>query len=67
MNDTEALLQWAESTTSAFSVKYGEECLSTVEVASINLHTGKTQLYKEGRAPTYLKKYNKTVPVGTAS
>ncbi|MBR5485614.1 MAG: SpoIIE family protein phosphatase [Oscillospiraceae bacterium] len=45
---------------SALLVKSGEESLSTVDVASVDLFSGKTQFYKAGAAPTFIKKSNKT-------
>lgn len=45
---------------SALLVKSGEESLSTVDVTSFNLFTGKVSFYKAGAAPTFIKKYRKT-------
>lgn len=45
---------------SALLVKSGEESLSTVDVTSLNLFTGKASFYKAGAAPTFVKKYRKT-------
>ncbi|MEG1778707.1 MAG: SpoIIE family protein phosphatase, partial [Oscillospiraceae bacterium] len=45
---------------SALLVKSGEESLSTLDAASINLYTGKVNFYKAGAAPTFIKKFGKT-------
>ena len=51
----------------ALLVKTGDESLSTVDIASIDLFTGKTSFYKAGGAPSYIKKYDKTGSVPSTS
>ncbi|MEG1449011.1 MAG: SpoIIE family protein phosphatase, partial [Oscillospiraceae bacterium] len=51
----------------ALLVKTGDESLSTVDIASIDLFTGKTSFYKAGGAPSYVKKYDKTGSVPSTS
>jgi stage II sporulation protein E len=41
---------------SALLVKSGEESLATLDVAVIDLHSGKTDLYKAGAAPTFVRR-----------
>lgn len=52
---------------SALLVKSGDESLATVDVTSIDLYTGKTNIYKAGAAPTFARKSDKVVEVGCTS
>lgn len=52
---------------SALMVKSGEESLATLDVASIDLYTGKADFYKAGAAPTYLIKNGKAGYVESSS
>lgn len=56
---------------SALLVKSGEESLATIDIAGIDLYTGRTEFYKAGAAPTFLRKSgkggyveSKSLPVG---
>lgn len=44
---------------SALLVKSAEESLSTADITLIDLYTGKTQIYKAGAAPTFVKNEGK--------
>ena len=48
----EGALKFANS---ALLIKSAEESLSTADITLIDLYTGKTQLYKAGAAPTFVK------------
>lgn len=59
---------------SALLVKSGEESLSTIDIAAVNLYTGQVDFYKAGAAPTFVKHSGKTghihstsLPVGILS
>ena len=52
---------------SALLVKSGEESLATVDVTSIDLHTGRASFYKAGAAPTILRKGGRGGSVESAS
>lgn len=51
--DHEAALKMVNS---ALLIKSGEESLSTVDIATVDLHTGKALFYKAGAAPTFVLK-----------
>ncbi len=52
---------------SALLVKSGEESLSTVDLASVDLFTGRVSFYKAGAAPTFLVRDGKCGYVESAS
>lgn len=52
---------------SALMIKSGEESLATLDVASVDLYTGKADFYKAGAAPTYLIKNGKAGYVESSS
>ena len=52
---------------SALLVKSGEESLSTIDIATIDLHTAKAEFYKAGSAPTYVKRGDKVGYVESTS
>lgn len=45
---------------SALLVRTGEESLATIDITGIDLYTGKTEFYKAGAAPTFLRKSGKS-------
>ena len=56
---------------SALLVRTGEESLATIDITGIDLYTGKTEFYKAGAAPTFVRKGEKagyvesrSMPVG---
>lgn len=51
--DHEAALKMVNS---ALLIKSGEESLSTVDITSLDLYTGKASFYKAGAAPTFVLK-----------
>ena len=52
---------------SALLVKSGEESLSTVDIAAVNLYTGQAHFYKAGAAPTFIRRGNRTGMVESTS
>ena len=52
---------------SALLVKSGEESLATVDVTSLDLHSGRASFYKAGAAPTILRKGGRAGSVESAS
>lgn len=52
---------------SALLVKSGEESLSTIDIAAVNLYTGQAEFYKAGAAPTFVRKGNKAGYVESTS
>ncbi len=45
---------------SALLVKTGEESLATIDIAAVNLHSGKVDFYKAGAAPTFIRRHQRT-------
>ncbi len=62
--DFEAALKMVNS---ALLIKSGDESLATVDVTSIDLYTGKTNIYKAGAAPTFIKKSDRALEVECTS
>ena len=52
---------------SALLVKSGEESLSTVDIAAVNLYTGQAHFYKAGAAPTFIRRGSRTGMVESTS
>lgn len=52
---------------SSMLFKSTDESLATVDIASIDLYTGETQLYKAGAAPTIVRRSGKTGKAESAS
>lgn len=54
-------------TNSALMTKSGEESFSTMDIASIDLYTGKAQLFKAGAVASFVKKGNSTMEISAPS
>lgn len=52
---------------SALLVKPGEESLSTIDVASINLYTGQVDMFKVGAAPSFTKKSDRILEINCST
>ncbi|MBP0979337.1 MAG: SpoIIE family protein phosphatase [Oscillospiraceae bacterium] len=52
---------------SALLIKPGEESLSTIDVASIDLYTGQVDIFKAGAAPTFTKKSDKILEIDSTT
>lgn len=52
---------------SALLVKSGEESLSTIDIAAINLYTGYAKFYKAGAAPSFVKRGGRVITVESTS
>ncbi len=52
---------------SALLVKSGDESLSTIDVTSVDLYTGQTNMFKVGSAPTFTKKSDKIIKTDCSS
>ncbi len=59
---------------SALLVKSGEESLATVDLAAVDLYSGRADFYKAGAAPTFVRRHQRTgcvepvtLPVGILS
>lgn len=59
---------------SALLVKSGDESLATVDIAAVDLYSGRADFYKAGAAPTFIRRHHRigsvepvTLPVGILS
>ena len=52
---------------SALLVKTGEESLATIDIAAVDLYSGRVDLYKAGAAPTFIRRHKRTGYVDSAS
>ncbi len=52
---------------SALLVKTGDESLATIDIAAVDLYSGKVDIYKAGAAPTFIRRHGKCGCIESAS